>query len=134
MTFSRKSRLILLCVLTAVVLVCGVQAGYRLFTTRRSAIDELSWLEQMQTEFTLIASNLPPALAELNGDCLAFVANEDRPALTRFQERSRRLAEWIERRRAVAPRLKIVITHPFEFTADVGDRYDEIHDCYQQYL
>ena len=134
MTVSRKIRLIVLSVVTVVVLVFGVQAVYRLFTTRHSAVDELGWLGQMHAEFALIASTLPPALAELNGDCLAFVANGDRPAVARFQERSQRLAEWIEQHRAAAPRTKIVITHPFEFTADVGHRYDEIHDRYQQYL
>ncbi|HXI85498.1 MAG TPA: ATP-binding protein [Verrucomicrobiae bacterium] len=134
MTFSRKNRLILLSAVTLAVLVFGVQAVYRLFTTRRSAIDELIWLEQMQAEFALIASNVPPALAELNTDCLAFAADKDRSALARFQGQSRQLAEWIEHRRAVAPRMKIVVSHPFEFTADVGHRYDEIHDFYQQYL
>jgi hypothetical protein len=42
MTFSRENRLIALSVVTVVVLVFGVQAVYRLFTTRRSTIDELS--------------------------------------------------------------------------------------------
>src|SRR6266404_7693636 len=134
MILSRKNRLIVVSVVTLVVLAFGVQAVYRLFTTRHRAIDELGRLEQMQAESALIASNLPPALTELNADCLAFVATQDRPALARFQEQSRQLAAWIEHRRAVAPRMKIIIYHPFEFTADVGHRYDEIHDRYQQYL
>src|SRR5882724_6128601 len=128
MILPRKGRLIVVSVVTLVVLAFGVHAIYRLFNTRRSAIDELVWLEQMQAEFALIASNIPPALAELNADCLAFVANKDQPALAHFQGQSRQLAAWIEHRRAVAPRMKIIITHPFEFTADVGSRYDEIRD------
>src|SRR5512137_2687110 len=109
MTISRKVRLIVLTIATGTVLALACRDTYRLFQTRHGTLRQVDELRRIQQEESLGASNIPSAIRELDRDCLGVASGKDPRAAERFKTHSRELGEWIQERRELAQRAKVVI-------------------------
>jgi signal transduction histidine kinase len=85
-------------------------------------------------EYFLIADHLQPAVEELNGALVRYVARGERADWDGFQLKSQELKEWIARQQSTFTRGKIIQVQPVTFTTDLNTLLLNIERAFDDYL